>query len=131
ASARRRQRGRGLVGRLGEGRRGRPTPSRRGDVRPEEEAIGDQSQGRGAGSRRRLIPARPQANGHAGRRGAATPKLRAPLIAVLAAGSLPGAEPVRVRAHVIEYEIPDGYAVMFVDVNADGRPDIVHLGGAT
>ncbi len=36
-------------------------------------------------------------------------------------------EPVQFQTHVIEAEIPGGYAVMVTDMNNDGRPDIVGL----
>ncbi len=42
-----------------------------------------------------------------------------------AAVNAPG--PVRFRAHVIEAEIPRGYAVLVVDINNDQRPDVIGL----
>lgn len=39
----------------------------------------------------------------------------------------PPAGPVAWRAHVIEANIPGGYAVMVTDINNDGRPDVVGL----
>ena len=35
--------------------------------------------------------------------------------------------PVQFRTHVVEAEIPGGYAVMVTDMNNDGRPDILGL----
>ena len=35
--------------------------------------------------------------------------------------------PVQFRTHVIEAEIPGGYAVMVTDINRDGRPDVVGM----
>ena len=55
-----------------------------------------------------------------------TPILRLPLFCVLAAALCPAAE-VSFRHHVIEPKIPGGYAVMVVDLNKDGRPDVVGL----
>ena len=54
------------------------------------------------------------------------------LTGLLVLGSLPlGADPssgpVRFRTHVIEAEIPGGYAVMVTDMNRDGKPDILGL----
>ena len=42
-------------------------------------------------------------------------------------GADPSSGPVRFRTHVIEAEIPGGYAVMVTDMNKDGRPDILGL----
>ena len=36
-------------------------------------------------------------------------------------------EPVQFRTHVIEADIPGGYAVMVADMNKDGRPDILGM----
>lgn len=37
------------------------------------------------------------------------------------------ADPVEFRTHVIEAEIPGGYAVLVADMNKDGRPDVVGM----
>ncbi len=39
----------------------------------------------------------------------------------------PDSSPVQFSSHVIEHEIPGGYAVMVADINADGHPDVVGL----
>ena len=39
----------------------------------------------------------------------------------------PSSDPVQFRTHVIEAEMPGGYAVMVTDMNDDGRPDIAGL----
>ena len=39
----------------------------------------------------------------------------------------PDTAPVQFRTHLIEAEIPGGYAVMVSDINGDGRPDVVGM----
>src|SRR6185436_19252345 len=43
----------------------------------------------------------------------------------LAADQAPG--PVEFRTHVIESKMPGGYAVIVVDVNKDGKPDVIGM----
>lgn len=52
----------------------------------------------------------------------------AAMMPVYAADSLP-AGPVRFRAHVIEPEIANGYQTLIVDLNRDGKPDVIGLSG--
>ncbi|MBI3262211.1 MAG: VCBS repeat-containing protein [Acidobacteria bacterium] len=40
-------------------------------------------------------------------------------------GSPPAPDPVEFRTHVIEPKIPGGYAVLTVDINKDGKPDVI------
>ena len=40
-----------------------------------------------------------------------------------------GAGPVRFRAHVIEPDIANGYQTVIVDLNRDGKPDVIGLSG--
>ena len=40
-----------------------------------------------------------------------------------------GAGPVRFRAHIIEAEIANGYQTLIVDLNRDGKPDVIGLSG--
>ena len=57
--------------------------------------------------------------------------MRPSLALILVGGLLYGADkspdPVQFRTHVIEAEIPGGYAVTVTDMNKDGRPDILGL----
>ncbi len=47
-------------------------------------------------------------------------------VLLLAAGAASAAE-IEFRQHVIEPKIPGGYAVIVVDLNKDGRPDVIGL----
>ena len=50
-------------------------------------------------------------------------------VAALCFASLLPAGEVSFRPHVIEAEIPAGYQTLIVDMNADGRPDVIGLSG--
>src|SRR5881396_2557069 len=52
--------------------------------------------------------------------------MRLPTLLLMMAG-LAAAQPVQFRDHVIEPKIPGGYAVLVVDINHDGRPDVIGL----
>jgi len=40
-------------------------------------------------------------------------------------GAAPAGQPVEFRAHTIEEKMPGGYAVLAVDINHDGKPDVI------
>jgi hypothetical protein len=54
--------------------------------------------------------------------------MRTALAALFAVSLLPGAE-LSFRTHVIEPSIPSGYQTLIVDMNADGKPDVIGLSG--
>lgn len=59
--------------------------------------------------------------------GATMPGMRALLIALVAVSLLTAADPVELIPHVIEDDMPGGYSVIVVDVNADGRLDVLGM----
>ena len=50
---------------------------------------------------------------------------RALLLTVIAAGVAAGQQTVQFKEHVIEADIPGGYAVLVADINHDGKPDVI------
>ena len=52
---------------------------------------------------------------------------RTVLLLITAAGVIAGQQVVQFKDHVIEPKIPGGYAVIVVDVNHDGKPDIIGM----
>src|SRR5262245_24444752 len=52
-------------------------------------------------------------------------QLRTCVLFLLAASALPSAEPLSFKMQEIERELGIGYAVLLVDVNGDGKTDIV------
>lgn len=49
------------------------------------------------------------------------------LIGGLFAGAFAGSAPVEFKTHLIEAEMPGGYAVLVADLNDDGRPDVLGM----
>ncbi len=49
------------------------------------------------------------------------------LLLLLSAAGLAAGQQVRFRPHVIEPKIPGGYSVIVVDVNHDGKPDVIGM----
>ncbi len=54
-----------------------------------------------------------------------------PLLLAITAGSSAAAGPVRFERVVIDADFPGGYQVEVADVNGDGKPDVVGVGGGT
>ena len=54
--------------------------------------------------------------------------MRSAVAALLFASALSAGEP-SFRTHVIEADIPAGYQTLIVDLNADGKPDVIGLSG--
>jgi len=53
--------------------------------------------------------------------------LRALLLLAIAAGLAAGQQAVQFKEHVIEADIPGGYAVLVADINHDGKPDVIGI----
>lgn len=49
------------------------------------------------------------------------------LVGGLCAGAFAASDPVEFQTHVIEAEMPGGYAVLVADLNDDGRPDVLGM----
>ena len=49
------------------------------------------------------------------------------LVGGLFAGAFAASDPVEFQAHLIEAEMPGGYAVLVADMNDDGRPDVLGM----
>jgi len=50
---------------------------------------------------------------------------RTGLLIAIAAGLAPAQQAVQFQEHVIEADIPNGFAVLVTDVNHDGKPDVI------
>ena len=51
------------------------------------------------------------------------------LLVIAAAGLAVGQQVVQFKTHVVEPELPAGYAVLVADLNHDGKPDIIGMSG--